>query len=507
MGASRTIFRNILSNYAGYVVNMAVALMLSPFVVRTLGDDSYGIWTLLISLTGSYGLLDLGVRSAVGYYLTRYYTKRDQEGVERTMNTALVLMFVAAGIATIITVILAVGFPYWKPEAYEREPNSVLAILIMGLGVAFSFPMALFSTVIYARQRLDLQNLVGICQRLLTAGATVAFLMADTGILGLSIAVMGCSVLGWAANAWLARRLMPELKIRLGSFSRKSFRELKSYGFYNFIVNAADNILLYTDALVIGAVMSLSAVTYYAIGANLIPYYMSIVLAVSWAITPYATAQYAKGDIASLRRLLLLGTRGSTMLGTLLGGGLLLLGHDFLGQWMGWHFVSGQKHPSSAIILAILASATLLRAAQSLARQVLFAMQEVRFLGFLALGESAANLGLSMVLVRTHGIIGVAIGTLIPIVVTQGFIQPFFLARKLDVRPAQFYGAALRGMVPTLLAMDLAYVFFARDLPVDSWAEFLVKATCVGVPGLLAGFLFGLGRAERSFVLGRLRRR
>ena len=102
MGAGKTISRNIASNTAGYMVNMLVALLLSPFVVRSLGDEIYCVWNIVIALTGSYGLLDLGIRSAVGHYLTIYWSKRDLEGVNRTMNTAMVLMFVAAGIAGVI---------------------------------------------------------------------------------------------------------------------------------------------------------------------------------------------------------------------------------------------------------------------------------------------------------------------------------------------------------------------------------------------------------------------
>ena len=69
--------RNISSNLAGFLVSAVVALLLSPFIIRTLGDVKYGLWTLLISLTGYYGILDLGVRSAVGHYVTRYWAKND----------------------------------------------------------------------------------------------------------------------------------------------------------------------------------------------------------------------------------------------------------------------------------------------------------------------------------------------------------------------------------------------------------------------------------------------
>ncbi len=40
---------------------------------------------LIVGMTGYYGLLDLGIRSAVGQYVTRYWTAGDMEGVNRTL--------------------------------------------------------------------------------------------------------------------------------------------------------------------------------------------------------------------------------------------------------------------------------------------------------------------------------------------------------------------------------------------------------------------------------------
>ena len=56
-GTAKKFLRNILSSVSGYAVTVLVALFLSPFVVHSLGDESYGLWVLVVSLTGYYGLL------------------------------------------------------------------------------------------------------------------------------------------------------------------------------------------------------------------------------------------------------------------------------------------------------------------------------------------------------------------------------------------------------------------------------------------------------------------
>ena len=89
----RGIFaRNISSNLAGYLVNAAVMFLLTPYVLEQLGDGRYGIWSVVIATTGSYGIFDLGIRSAAGLYLTRYAAQGDEAGVNRSFSTAFVLL-------------------------------------------------------------------------------------------------------------------------------------------------------------------------------------------------------------------------------------------------------------------------------------------------------------------------------------------------------------------------------------------------------------------------------
>ena len=52
-----TILKNVTSNWAALVVNIAVSFFLAPFVVASLGNVYYGIWTLLNQLALSSYML------------------------------------------------------------------------------------------------------------------------------------------------------------------------------------------------------------------------------------------------------------------------------------------------------------------------------------------------------------------------------------------------------------------------------------------------------------------
>jgi O-antigen/teichoic acid export membrane protein len=86
------ILRNVLSNWTSYVVTAAIGFVLAPVVVHSLGNTGYGLWTLILSMTGYFGLLDLGIRSSVGRFVTRHLALGDEVSVNRIASTAFAIL-------------------------------------------------------------------------------------------------------------------------------------------------------------------------------------------------------------------------------------------------------------------------------------------------------------------------------------------------------------------------------------------------------------------------------
>ena len=507
--------RNISSNIAGYLVSAAVALFLSPFVIGKLGDVHYGLWAMLISVTGYYGLLDLGVRSAVGLFVTRYWAGEDMAGINRTLNTATVLLSGVAVLAMVVTVVITLLLPSWITaeatgaaaltgvELATLIDDVQTALLIAGSGIAIGLPLALWSTVAYARKRFDISNAIGIGERLAVAAATVVALNQGGGIVALATVTVSTQLLAAVVRVVVAFRLMPALQLRPSLSSWASVRELGRYGIYAFMVNAADKIVLYFDALIIGSFVTFAAVTYYDVGAKLIPYFMSLVLAVTWTMTPYATTLDARGDRPALRSLLLNGTRGSVFLTAVICAGLLSVGNEFILLWQDPKFALGEAYTSSTTVLYILAWATLVRGSTSCSRQLLFGMRKMRALASLAFTEAALNLILSLVLVQYFNLIGVALGTLIPVVLVYLVGQNILVARFLDVGIGTLSAVTLRATVPVMAGMVLVSYGIDAWFTADSWALLGAKILLILVPVAPIGFLVVMTPTEREQLRAR----
>lgn len=509
------VLKNVVFNASGYLVNAAILFFLTPYVVDQLGDGVAGGWQLIMSLVGHYGLLDLGIRSAIGFFVAEEWARRSQAGVNRVMSTAVVYL---GGIA-IVTGLVTVGV-WWLarvqqsfflerwPELSAAELEGIpTALLIMGLGFSVNLVMAAYNTVLYATQRHDIQNAVGVGQLVVRALLTWWVLQAGHGVIGLALVVTLANALGWLAYWLLAHRLMPGLRVRPYLHHRKVVRPLFRYGFFNSLVNAGDLVLVNSDSILIGIFVTAQAVVFYNYGAMLVPQLMMVIQSVTWAFTPYATACYATRDFAALRKLLFAGTRGTVALGVILGMGMILYGKDFLQLWIDPRYTSGKVYTSSATVLAVLATATILRATQSCTRQILFGINQVRFLGVLSLLEAGANLLISCALVGPFGLLGIAIGTLIPVFLTQALVQPIYVARILQVSYSRFLSTVLRAGVPLALVMALASQVVHRWFPIQHWADFFLKVSLATGPAVLVALFVVLTARERDLVARKLRLR
>src|SRR5579862_7279776 len=98
------IIKNVGSSWFSLGVNVIVGIFLSPFILHRLGDGAFGIWVLIFSLTGYYGVFDLGIRSSIVRYVSKYSATKDLEEVTGLINTALFSYSCVGAVCLAITI-------------------------------------------------------------------------------------------------------------------------------------------------------------------------------------------------------------------------------------------------------------------------------------------------------------------------------------------------------------------------------------------------------------------
>ena len=93
------ILKNVGSSWFALGLNILVGIFISPYILHHLGDEAFGLWVLIFSITGYYGLFDLGIRSSIIRYVAKYSATDENDELNRLINTAL---FTYSGIGTVV---------------------------------------------------------------------------------------------------------------------------------------------------------------------------------------------------------------------------------------------------------------------------------------------------------------------------------------------------------------------------------------------------------------------
>src|SRR5436190_19548274 len=130
------ILKNVGSSWCALGVNILVGIFLSPYILHRLGDEAFGLWVLIFSVTGYYGLFDLGIRSSIVRYVAKYSATDDYEQLNRLVNTA---MFSYAAVGLLALLVTFCG-SFYVNSIFRITGNFVstarLLFLMVGTSVA-----------------------------------------------------------------------------------------------------------------------------------------------------------------------------------------------------------------------------------------------------------------------------------------------------------------------------------------------------------------------------------
>jgi O-antigen/teichoic acid export membrane protein len=474
--------RNIVSNWLGYIVASVVAIFLAPFLVHHLGNTGYGIWTLVLSITGYFGLLDFGIRSSVGRFVARYVALGQPENVNRTISNAMALL----GCGSLLTLAATGAMSFairWFHVSAGMQPAARAALLLAGLNIAFALPMGVFSGVLIALERYDVLSKASIAATLCQAVLVVLFLKAGYDIVAVAAIAFVVSTTQYLFLAVYAKSSCPTLRIGWGLVNVAGWRELFGFSAYRFLYIVANQLIFYSDSLVIAAFLGAAAITPYAIAGSLIWRGRDLVGLATDTLYPAASRMDGLKNHAAIRNVHMVGTTMALLLGLPICLGFIFFGRQFITLWM------GPQYAVSATILTILTIPQFTSLPQYSAALVLASMARHKPLAYMMLAEGVANLVLSLFLVRRMGIVGVAWGTVIPHIVNTTILIPAYTLRVLDIPLAEFLRkAVLRPVLGAVPAAALCYLF-SVSVTRPTWGVFAMEVAAVcAISGAIAYF-------------------
>jgi O-antigen/teichoic acid export membrane protein len=475
----KQILKNVGSSWSALAINVIVGIFLSPFIVHRLGDAAFGIWVLIFSVTGYYGLFDLGIRSSIIRYVSKYSATGEQGKLAQFVNTALFSYTVIGIVSMALTAFLSssVESVFKIPPGMHTQAR--LLLLMVGASVSVSFPLGVFGGMLEGLQRFYILNWTSIAATLARAILIVYYLNHGYGLVTVVLITIGLPIISSVIRGIIVLRLCP-VPVGFRYIDRDAFRHMANYGGTTFLVMVAARLRFRTDELVLGAMMSTAAVTWFNFGARIVDYAQEFVSSLAQIFVPMSSHSDAVGDLDRVRKIYIAGNRVCAFLIFPITSLLIVFGKHIIRIWVGARYV-----PVSYPVLVVLIIPFALMLAQAASTRILFGLGKHQVMAAVTVIEGVANLILSIALVRPMGIVGDALGTAIPLSFTCLVFLPRHMKKQIGVPVGTFLRDAY--MLPILLnipfvgALLLANRFFYPRNLIQLILETMVVGSVYGV--------------------------
>lgn len=261
------VVKGSLWTLAGQGLPLGVSLIATPFVIRFLGADGYGV-LILVGLIPMYlGFADFGMSIASTKFGSDAYAQGDTEKEGKVVRTAAVIAFLASlpfGIAIFMLSGWLVTL-FNVPDHLQGE--AAMALKFASATFVVNFLNGIFNTPQLTRLRMDLNTLVTSGFRILGIIATPIVLYVGGGIAGAVFVLMAASVLTLLGHLYISGRLLRNL-FEL-TVDRRAIRPMLKFGGALVVGGVAGILLVNVEKGVLARMVSTTALAFYSVAFTL----------------------------------------------------------------------------------------------------------------------------------------------------------------------------------------------------------------------------------------------
>lgn len=395
------LLANTSWNIFGQIVPLLVGLAVLPLLIRTIGLDRYGFLTLVWVLVGYASIFDFGLGRVLVRVVAQRVAAGDLQGAHHSGRVGLTLM---GGFGVVIGALFAVGGQWLTTNVVklpaELANEAVHAMWLLGASLPFVMLTTGYSGVLTGHQVFRGPNIVRAFLGVASYAGPLLVALWVTRLDALVAFTLALRLAATVAHDLLARNAC-SFGFKPVWPDRRTLRELFALGGWISVSNLVSPMLSYLDRLLLGALVPVRMVAFYATPFDLIGRAMILPGALTSALFPTVAAVQPGSDAA--RRLMLQSARLLFVVALPMVFAFVALARPGLQWWLGDEFAA-----NAAPVLQLLAVGVLFNMLAQAPAMLIQGAGKPKHMALLHLVELPLFVGLLYVLTSRFGIVGTA---------------------------------------------------------------------------------------------------
>ena len=494
---NKQIKSGAIISYLAIAISIISALLYTPWMKNQIGDANYGLYTLITSLISMF-LMDFGLGTSVTRFVAKYRAEDKQELIADVLG-CVVKLYLAIDIVILIA-LTAVYFNLEKIYAgLSMEEIQMLksVFLIFGTYSILAFPFTPLSGILNAYELFIEMKLCDLFQKLLAIGLIIIVLLSGHGLTYLVAMNALAGVISIVIKIWFVKtkvKINPNFKVR-------NFILLKSilnFSVWVTVMAISQRMIFNIAPSILGMVSNSLEIARFAPASQMEGYFFTFAYAINGLFLPLLSRYESKSnDNAILNLAEKVGRYQMGILG-LLYTGIVVLGTQFMGLWMGYDY------EICGICTLMMVTPSLFQYSQQIFNTMLSVRNLIKYQALTALIMGLMNIILSFLFIPDMGAVGSSLSIMIAYTINFVLLNIVY-KKKLELNLKSFYVNVFGRYIPVILLAIIISKIILLQVYFSGWSGFFIETIIVGFIYLSILLIFGISKIERREIMEKIK--
>lgn len=483
---SKNIKIGALISYSALFLNILINLFYTPFLLKSVGDVNYGLWSFVTSITSWF---TVGVYAIYDSYVKFSTEEKKKIGNEGRINTIYskilallsVVIFIAASVIIILLKTNTIGL-----EKYSNEQKHTIIVLffISTIQVLAMTMLSLYKLFCEYRNCFIFVKTISLGVSIVSTVLSVISLILNPSIIIVAVCITGTNILAFISYfAFAKTKLKMTFYSAPVSQNKEVIKQVVSFSAFLLIYTIVAEINSSVDKTLLGIFAGANYVTIYQLGMTFNSYFSELSMAINSVFVPKLNLYAIENKTDKVNNLYINISRIQTILLCCVIGGFACCGKEFVSTWVGKERIEVYYVALTVLILSSFEFGNI----SSLSIQRAYAKHKTPAL--INLIVTILNVFVSIVMLMIFpdrfAIVACLIGTAVSYIVGKWVLIPIYNGKVIGLPICKYYKIYIKYFSIALLSAILSKLCFSLIFKKLVFNSMLLQ--CVG-KGLL--FLF-----------------
>lgn len=502
MQSSKEIKIGAILSYVIIVVNMLIGVLYTPILTAKLGQTEYGLYSLVTSVISYLTILDFGFGNAIIIYTTRYRNNNEKDKEQKLHGMFFIIYTIIGIIAGIIGAFLWLNVDKLFGNTMSVDELSKAKILmgILTLNLVLTFPLSVFSSIITSYEKFVFSKVLNLVRIILNP--IVMIVLLNFGFKSIALVILNTVLnLGTLILNYIYCKTKLKIKLKFGKIDFKLLKEIMAYSVWIFLNSIIDKINLNLDQFVLGIYSGSVAIAIYSVAGQLNQMYMNFSTAISGVLLPkVAKMETNNASDKEFTDMFIKTGRIQYLVMALIISGFVLYGKEFIEiMWV------GPEYSESYMIACILMIPITVPLIQNVGLNILQVKNKYKFRVIILAIFAIINVGISIVLSKSYGGIGAAIGTAISMIGGTGICMNIFYHKNIHINIIEFWKNIGRMSIPLVFCIIVGIIIKIIN-PIYTTLNLIMQIILYTILYIILMWKFGINSYEKNIFMKPLKR-